>query len=54
MKSDAILEKLETLASQAEKELMLENTMRMRAAQLCGYIEGLRDAMKLLEGENNV
>jgi hypothetical protein len=48
MKSDAIVEKLEELASAAECESMCSNTTGYRAAQLRGYIEGLRDAMKMI------
>jgi hypothetical protein len=51
MKSDAIVEKLEELASAAERESMCSNTTGYRAAQLRGYIEGLRDAMGLVSDE---
>jgi hypothetical protein len=46
--SDIIIEKLEELASSAERESLCGNTTSFRAAQLRGYIEGLRDAMKLI------
>ena len=50
--SDTIIEKLEQLASQAERESMCANTMHLRSIQLRGYIEGLRDAMKLMEADD--
>jgi hypothetical protein len=49
--SDSIVEKLEELASAAERERLCASTTGFRAAQLRGYIEGLRDAMKLMEVE---
>jgi hypothetical protein len=53
MKPEDITEKLEQLASAAERESMCANTMHLRSIQLRGYIEGLRDAMKVFNGENN-
>jgi hypothetical protein len=52
MEVSNITEKLEELASAAERESMCESTIRLRAAQLRGYIEGLRDAMKVLSHES--
>jgi hypothetical protein len=48
-----IVEKLKELASAAERESLCGHTTGFRAAQLRGYIEGLRDAMKLFQGESN-
>ena len=53
MKPEAIIEKLEELASAAERESMCIHTSGFRAAQLRGYIEGLRDAMKVFGETKN-
>jgi hypothetical protein len=51
--SETIVEKLEQLASQAERESMCGHTTGFRAARLRGYIEGLRDVMKLMEADSD-
>jgi hypothetical protein len=53
MTSDIIIEKLEQLASQAERESMCGHTTGFRTARLRGYIEGLRDVMKLMEADSD-
>jgi hypothetical protein len=50
MEVSNITEKLEELAGAAERESMCIHTSGFRAAQLRGYIEGLRDAMKVFNG----
>lgn len=52
MTSESIIEKLEQLASAAERESMCEHTTGFRASRLMGYVEGLRDAMKLMRPGN--
>jgi hypothetical protein len=53
MESAEVIEKLEQLASQAEREMMGANTMHLRSIQLRGYVEGLRDAMKVMGADSD-
>jgi uncharacterized protein YnzC (UPF0291/DUF896 family) len=47
-----IIEKLEELASDAERESMHEDMHSAKSILLSGYISGIRDAIKLVEEVN--